>query len=82
MQGSECARKPWTACGCVAQLGRLVQMALKNRILAGNSKLVAAAAVTSLAIHSAASASDRDAVPDEVLGSALLLAGQRSALSR
>ena len=36
-----------------AQLGRLVQMAAKIRKLAGNSKLVAAAPVTSLAIHTA-----------------------------
>jgi gag-polyprotein putative aspartyl protease len=43
-------------------------MAVKNRRLAGNSKLVAAAAVTSLGNpYRPASASDRETVPDEVV---------------
>jgi hypothetical protein len=48
MQGSEWARNSgpvWLR----TQLDRLAQMARKDRRLAGNSKLVTAAAVTSLA---------------------------------
>jgi hypothetical protein len=44
---SACAQSG-TACGCVAHLGRLVQMAAQNRILARNSKLGDDGPVTSL----------------------------------
>jgi hypothetical protein len=37
---------------CAAELGRLVQMAAKDRRLAGKSKLVAAVAVTSADLDS------------------------------